>query len=78
MNDKHLRILASLGLAIGGIFGMAGSFAPSASLRSIAWGIDGTSLVMASAFLTLKFFREGKEIVAAGFLVFAVGEGVIL
>ena len=78
INDKHLRILASIGLAIGGLFGMAGSFAPSTPLRSLAWGIDGTGLVMASALLTLKFFREGKEIVAAGFLVFAIGEGVIL
>ena len=78
MNDKSLRILASIGLAVGGALGMAGSFAPSASLRGLAWGIDGVALVMASALLAVLFFRRGQDIVAAGFLVFAVGEGVIL
>ena len=57
---------------------MAGTFAPSASLRGLAWGIDGVALVMASALLTLLFNRIGQDIVAGGFLVFAVGEGVIL
>ena len=78
MNDKPLRVLASIGLAVGGLLGMAGTFAPSASLRGVAWGIDGVALVMASALLTLRFNRIGQDIVAAGFLVFAVGEGVIL
>lgn len=78
MNDKPLRVLASIGLAVGGLLGMAGTFAPSASLRGLAWGIDGVALVMASALLTLRFNRIGQDLVAAGFLVFAVGEGVIL
>jgi hypothetical protein len=33
---------------------------------------------MASAVLTLVFYRKGQDLVAAGFLVFAVGEGIIL
>ena len=78
MNDKGLRVLASIGLAVGGVFGMAGTFAPSASLRGLAWGIDGVGLVMASALLTLAFYRKGQDLVASGFLVFAVGEGIIL
>ena len=78
MNDKPSRVLASIGLAVGGLFGMAGTFAPSASLRGIAWGIDGVALVMATALLTVLFSRKGQDLVAAGFLVFAVGEGVIL
>lgn len=78
MNDKSVRVLASIGLAVGGLFGMAGTFAPSASLRGIAWGIDGVALVMATALLTIRFIRKGQDLVAAGFLVFAVGEGVIL
>jgi len=77
-NDKPLRVLASIGFTVGGALGMAGSFAPSASLRALAWGIDGVALVMASALLAVLFFRSGQDIVAAGFLVFAVGEGVIL
>jgi len=78
MNDKPLRILASIGLAVGGALGMAGTFASSAALRGVAWGIDGVALVMAATLLAALFFRRGQDVVAAGFLVFAVGEGVIL
>src|SRR3984957_2009886 len=78
MNDKSLRVLASIGLGVGGVLGLAGSFAPSASLRGLAWGIDGTALVMACSLLALRFFRIGQEIVAAGFLVFAIGESLIV
>ena len=78
MNDKPLRVLACIGLAVGGALGLAGSFTPSSSLRGLAWGIDGVALVMAGALLAVLFFRRGQDIVAAGFLVFAVGEGLIL
>ena len=73
LGDKGVRILASIGLAVGAVFGMAGTFATSPVLRGIAWGIDGVGLVMAAALLTLTFFRRGQDLVASGFLVFAVG-----
>jgi len=57
---------------------MAGTFAPTTFLRGLAWGIDGVGLVMASALLTLAFYRKGQDLVASGFLVFVVGEGLIL
>src|ERR1039458_4636709 len=78
MNDKSLRVLASIGLGVGGALGIAGTFAPSASLRGLAWGIDGIALVMACPLLTLRFFKMGQEIVAAGFLVFAIGESLLV
>ena len=78
MNDKLLRVLASIGLGVGGALGMAGTFAPSDSLRGVVWGIDGIALVMACSLLTLRFFRMGQEIVAAGFLVFAIGESLLV
>jgi len=78
VSDWGLRVLAATGLAVGAVFGMAGTFAPSASLRGLAWGIDGVGLVMAAALLTLVFYREGQDLVASGFLVFALGEGIIL
>jgi hypothetical protein len=78
MNDKSLRVLASIGLGVGGALGMAGTFAPSASLRGLAWGIDGIALVMGCALLAIRFFRMGQEIVAAGFLVFAIGESLLV
>ena len=57
---------------------MAGTFAPSASLRGLAWGIDGVGLIMAGALLTLMFYKIGEDLVASGFLVFAIGESLIL
>jgi len=75
---KSIRTLASLGLALGGLLGLAGTFAPSDSLRGLAWGIDGLGLVMASALLTVGFLRAGHELVASGFLVFAVGQGLVV
>jgi hypothetical protein len=63
---------------VGGALGLAGTFAPSASLRGLAWGIDGIALVMACALLALRFFRLRQEMVAAGFLVFAIGENLLV
>jgi hypothetical protein len=77
-NDKSLRLIACVGLGLGGLLGMAGSFAPSDGLRGLAWGIDGVSLVVASALLVVHFFRRGEDFVAAGYVVFAVGQGLIV
>ncbi len=33
---------------------------------------------MESTLLTLRFYRKGQDLVASGFLVFAVGEGIML
>ena len=57
---------------------MAGSFAPSDALRGLAWGIDGVSLVIASALLSVLFYRKGEDLVAAGYIVFAVGQGLVV
>ncbi len=78
MSDSRLRLIAAIGLVIGAVLGMAGTFAPSASLRGLAWGLDGTTLIVAAALLTIHHCRRGNDLVAAGFLVFVVGEGLIL
>ena len=70
--------VAVAGLALGAVFGLLGTFVGQRNLQSAAWAIDGTGLVVATALLCLKFFREDNEIVAAGFLVFAIGEAVML
>jgi len=57
---------------------MAGTFVPSASLRGLLWGLDGIALIVATALLTIHHFRRGNDVVAAGFLVFVVGETLIL
>jgi len=73
-----LNIVAAVGLVLGGVFGLAGTLVAEPSLRAIFWGIDGVGLVVATAILALKYFRRGSDAIAAGFLVFAIGEGVML
>jgi hypothetical protein len=76
--DPGVKVLSSIGLAVGAVFGLAGTFAPSDALRGLAWGIDGLGIVMASALLAVDFSRRGEDRVAAGFLVFLVAESVVV
>jgi len=77
MKDPLNRI-AVIGLALGGVFGFVGTVVTQSNLRSAAWGIDSVGLVVATALLALKYFRAGNDCVAGGFLVFAIGEAVML
>lgn len=76
--DAGVRVVAALGLVIGAVLGIAGTFAPSASLRGLAWGLDGTALIVASSLLAVHHWRRGNEFAAAGFLVFVAGETLIV
>ena len=73
-----LNIIATVGLAIGGVFGLLGTLVAQSNLRAAFWGIDAVGLIVATALLTLKYFRAGNDSVSAGFLVFAIGEAVVL
>ena len=57
---------------------MVGSMVAEPTLRSAAWGLDGTAMVVATALLALRFFRKNNDAVAVGFLVYAIGEAVML
>jgi hypothetical protein len=70
--------IAALGLLIGGVFGLAGTFVGPPTLQATLWAIDSVALVVATALLAIRYFRTGADLVAAGFLVFAIGEGVLL
>jgi hypothetical protein len=70
--------IACIGLALGGVFGMAGSMVALANLRAAFWALDAVGLVAAASILAMSYFRKGKDAIAAGFLVFAIGEGVML
>jgi hypothetical protein len=70
--------IAAAGLLVGAVFGLAGTLVRSPELQASLWAIDSVGLVIASGLLTLKYLRAGAELVAAGFLVFAIGEGVLL
>ena len=76
--DQPGQAVAASGLVIGAVLGMAGTFAPSASLRGLLWGIDGIALIVATALLAIHHVRRGNDVVAAGFLVFVVGESLIV
>lgn len=76
--ERRRDQVAVLGLAIGGIFGMAGSFVGQAPLRQLFWMLDGAGIIVASALLTVKFFRKSNDGLAAGFLVFLVAESLVL
>lgn len=73
-----LKVIVVIGLALGGVFGIAGTLAAPRSVQAIFWAIDGGGIVVATALLSMKYFREGNDFVAAGFLVFAIGESVML
>jgi hypothetical protein len=75
---SSIDILAAFGLALGAVFGMAGTFVAQPHIQALLWAIDGAGLVMASALLTLKYFRVKHDLVAGGFLVFAIAEAVLM
>jgi hypothetical protein len=70
--------ISALGLLVGATFGLAGTLAGSPTVQASLWAIDAVGLVVATSLLALRHFRSGADIVAAGFLVFAIGESVIL
>ncbi|MGH7580259.1 MAG: hypothetical protein ACREM9_08810 [Gemmatimonadales bacterium] len=77
-SDRTINRIAALGLLVGAAFGLAGTLIASPHLQASLWAIDSIALVVATSLLALKYFRAGTDVVAAGFLVFAIGEGVLL
>ena len=75
---NSINIMPAFGLGLGAVFGMAGTFVAQPNIQALLWTIDGAGLVMAAALLTLKYFRMGHDVVAAGFLVFAIAEAVLM
>jgi hypothetical protein len=75
---RGLERIAAGGLVVGAVFGLAGTFVTSAQVQASLWAVDSVGLVIATSLLTVRYLRTGAEIVAGGFLVFAIGEGVLL
>ena len=76
--QKRLKVVVLAGLFLGAVLGMAGTLVSSPILRDELWAIDSTALVVSTVVLALYFFRQGCDAVAAGFLVYAIGEAVML
>jgi hypothetical protein len=75
---QPIDIIAMAGLVLGGALGLAGAAVAEPHLQAFLWAIDSAGLVMAAALLALKYFRAGNDVVAGGFLVFGLGEGVLV
>jgi hypothetical protein len=78
MSTERPPVAAPVCLVLGALLGLAGSFAPTPSLRGIAWGLDGTFLVVAAALLAVHCLRRGFELMSAGFLVFIAGQSLVV
>ena len=78
MDTPPPRMLAAASLVVGAMFGMAGTFTTSVPIRSLAWFIDGSLLVVGAALLAVHHLRLGQELAASGFLVFLAGETLIV
>ncbi|MEQ1580558.1 MAG: hypothetical protein ABL964_08200 [Steroidobacteraceae bacterium] len=74
---NRLTVVASGSLVVGGVLGLVGSFAPAA-MRGIAWGLDGTALIIGVALLAVHHIRLGNDQLAAGFLVFLAGQTLVV
>jgi hypothetical protein len=75
---SSINVIAAVGLALGGALGLAGAMVTQQNVQAILWAIDGAGLVMATPLLAIKYFRTGNDVVAGGFLVFAIGESIIM
>jgi len=76
--SRVLDVVAATGLGLGGVFGIAGTLVTSAPLLQTFWAVDGIGIVVATALLAVRFLRDGNACVAAGFIVFVVGESLLL
>jgi hypothetical protein len=76
--NRRLELIAAGGLLVGAVFGLAGTLVASPHVQASLWALDSVGLVIATTLLAIRYFRAGADIVAAGYLVFAIGEGVLL
>ena len=57
---NKINIVAIFGLALGAVFGMAGTMVTQSNLRNLSWGIDSAGLVMATYFTSSEVLQTGK------------------
>jgi hypothetical protein len=77
MKESQLALVAAVSLCAGGLLGLAGSFSP-APLRGLAWGLDGTALVLGALLLAVHHIKRGNEQLAAGFFTFVAGQTLVV
>jgi len=75
---QNSDIVIVVGLILGAALGIGGTLVSSDALRQFFWLIDGVGVVVATALLAVRFLRSGDDTVAAGFIVFALGETLLI
>lgn len=78
MSRTPTDLVIAIGLAAGATFGIGGTLVSTDATRQIFWLIDGLGVVIATVLLAVRFLRRGDEVVAAGFIVFALGETLLI
>lgn len=78
MARKSSDIVIVVGLILGATFGIGGTLVSTDAMRQIFWLIDGIGVVIATTLLAVRFLRRGDDTVAAGFIVFALGETLLI
>lgn len=69
-------VVAALGLGLGAVFGVATMLVARENFRDIFSAIQSICLIVATAILAVRYYRKGCDSVAAGFLLYAIGETV--
>jgi len=77
MTNSRLARFAAVSLVVGGLLGLAGSFAPPA-VRGVDWGLDGTALVMGALLLAVHHIKLGNEQLATGFVTYVAGQTLVV
>jgi hypothetical protein len=75
-NSSDFVIVA--GLILGATLGVGGTLVSSDAARQMLWLIDGVGVVVATALLAVRFLRRGDDMLAAGFIVFTLGETLLI
>ena len=77
-SSARQRILIAAGFVVGAVLGMGGNFLPVGPPQNVAWGISALGLILGSALFAARFARQGHDIVAVGFALLALAEGVVV
>lgn len=77
MRNDRLAMIAAFSLVLGGLLGLTGSFSP-ATIRGIAWGLDGIALVLGALLLAVHHIKLGNEQLSAGYLTFVAGQTLVV
>ena len=78
MTRTSTDLVIVISLIIGATLGIGGTMVSSDATRQIFWLIDGLGVVIATVLLAVRFLRSGDDLVAAGFVVFALGETLLI